>query len=153
MKVRYSLFEHKETGVPLVVRAGWSWFAFTVAPLWAASNGIWAAAAGMSILGCSLAYALVTGHPTSTVLLIAWIMLSWWMGDDGQRWVTRRTVARFGEGKLAYLGGAIASSKVDAENQARNSIAIRERFYAAARNAPPEHVALAREMLDRDAAL
>jgi hypothetical protein len=107
----------------------------------------------MAVLACALGYSLFAGHPASTVLLLAWVMLSWWMGDDGQRWVTGRTVARFGAGNLTYLGGAIASSKADAEDQARHSLEIREHFYAAARNAPPEQVALALEILDRDDAL
>ena len=151
MKSRFDLFQHKPTGKPVVVRTGWSWSAFLFAPLWAASHALWGAALGMSLLATAVAYAVVTGHESRTVLISAWLLLSWWMADGGHRWVRRRILSSFGEGELMYLGGELASSPLEAEEQARLSIEIRDRFFAAARNAPPEHVAQALSFLNQDA--
>lgn len=153
MKLRYEFYELRPDGQPLLFRAGWSWFAFCAPPVWAAAHGIWAAALGMSVLGGCLAYSAATSHAATTALLSFWLLASWFIADGGWRWAVKRALSKHPPDRLTYHGGIVATSRTDAEEQARQSIEIRQRFYDACRTAPPEHVVQALEILDRDGAL
>jgi hypothetical protein len=153
MKHRYEFYELKPEGRPLLLPAGWSWFAFVAPPVWAAGHRLWPAALGMSALGGCLAYSATTSHTATTALFSLWLFASWFLADGGWRWAARRTLSQYPPDRLAYHGGILATSKKDAEEQAWNSMEIRKRFFEACRTAPPEHVAQALDILDRDGAL
>lgn len=150
MKSRFEMFEHQPTRQPVVVRAGWSWEAFLMAPLWAASHDLWAATAGMTALAAGIGYTLLTHHPARSILIAAWVLLSWWIAESGRRWVCRRMVDRIPVGELTYLGATIASSASGAMEEAKRAIEVRERFVSAAQRASPECLAQAASILERD---
>ena len=142
---RYELFEDLATKRPLVFRAGWSWGAFFASPLWALRHGFWIAAVGMAGLDLALVFSTLRSLEYSA-LVVPWLLLSWWIADDGNRWVIKRqTTAR---SDLRYICGSDASTQAQAEAEALRSIEIDENFIAACRRAPPEHVAQALAMLE-----
>lgn len=142
---RYELFEEIATKQPVVLRAGWSWWAFFAPPLWALTQGLWGAVLGTTAVGLTLALAAVRSGDYF-VFLTPWLLLCWWVADDGGRWAVRR--ATVGRKDLRYICGSDASSRAGAEGEARRSIHIRENFIAAAKIAPPDQVALALAILE-----
>jgi hypothetical protein len=129
----------------LVFRAGWSWWAFFVSPLWALRHGFWVAAVGMAGLDLALVFSGFQSLGYSA-LVVPWLLLSWWIADGGNRWVIKRQAsARSG---LRYICGSDASTRAQAEAEALRSIEIDQNFIAACRRAPPEQVAQALAMLE-----
>lgn len=92
--------------------------------------------------------ALVSQHPMASLLGPVLLFFSAWVAGEGNRWAIAATLRSYDKDCVVHIGGSIARTRSAAEEEARESIRIRNRFIESASRQPPEHVAQALGLME-----
>lgn len=150
MTVRYQFFHCKETDEVLLTPLGWSWHAFAGGIFWAFNKGIQGKYLAIAAVG--LCFILVGFKKVPTILPTVLLMLHWYIGDSGNRYVMQAKLKEWQEqhpGKrLSDEGGIVAPTYQLALVEAQKSIDIEKKFLEQLKKQSPKVVAEALDILD-----
>lgn len=95
---------------PRLVSHGFAWAAFWFGPLWLFRHGLWIRAGFMCALATGFVAAARTGAVGANAALVAWLLVSAFVGLEAQEWRRRAFLRRGSE----IVGFGYGSDEADA---------------------------------------